>query len=67
MNIKKAVAFFGSKSKMARAVGVKPPSVTRWSCGEPVSDLMQLRIEKLTGGRVKADPGIRDKWLEVLR
>lgn len=66
MQIKTAVALFGNKARLARAIGVKPPSVTRWSQGEAVSEYHQLKIEKLTGGKCKADPDVRKKWEAVL-
>jgi hypothetical protein len=50
------IAHFGSPSAVARALSIKPPSVYGW--GETVPPLRQVQIETITGGKLKADPGI---------
>ena len=43
---------------VAAALGIKVPSVYGW--GEMVPRLRQLQLERLTKGKLKADPGILD-------
>ncbi|GAB6263939.1 Cro/CI family transcriptional regulator [Photobacterium sp. R1] len=53
MKTSEVVQFFGSKSKVARALKVHRSTVTNW--GEEVPELQAYRIEKLTKGKLKAD------------
>lgn len=41
---------------IARALGIKGPSVVNW--GERIPPLRQLQIERVTGGTLKADDDI---------
>jgi len=43
---------FGSQSAVAAALGIKQPSVSTWS--DPLPELRQLEIERLTGGKLRA-------------
>ena len=42
-----AVRLFGTKSKLARALGINRQAITKWSDGEPIPALraMQIRYE----------------------
>lgn len=51
-----AVEHFGSQMAIARALGIKGPSVVNW--GERIPPLRQLQIERVTGGALKADDDI---------
>lgn len=51
MKTKTAADFFGSKKKLADALGISPSAVTMW--GEEVPELRQYQIERITKGRVK--------------
>lgn len=51
MKTKQAADFFGSKKKLATALGISPSAVTMW--GEDVPELRQYQIERLTKGKVK--------------
>lgn len=51
MKTKSAADFFGSKKKLAEALGISPSAVTMW--GEEVPELRQYQIERLTRGKVK--------------
>lgn len=55
-----AVAYFGTRAAIARALGIKGPSVSEWGDYPPM--LRQLQIERLTGGALKAEwqPPYRD-------
>jgi DNA-binding transcriptional regulator YdaS (Cro superfamily) len=47
-----AIEFFGSKIKLAKALGVAPSAVTQW--GETIPQLRAFQIERLTKGKLKA-------------
>lgn len=51
MKTKQAAEFFGSKKKLANALGISPSAVTMW--GDDVPELRQYQIEQLTKGKVK--------------
>ncbi|MFY1054690.1 Cro/CI family transcriptional regulator [Ectopseudomonas khazarica] len=51
MKTKTAAEFFGSKKKLADALGISPSAVTMW--GEDVPELRQYQIERITKGKVK--------------
>jgi DNA-binding transcriptional regulator YdaS (Cro superfamily) len=51
MKTKQAAEFFGSKKKLAVALGISPSAVTMW--GEDVPELRQYQIERITKGKVK--------------
>lgn len=52
-----ALAYFdGSQAELARALGIKPPSVADW--GPTVPPLRQIQLERLTGGKLKASPDV---------
>lgn len=51
--MEKIIDFFGSKSEMAKALGVDPAAVTWWlQNGLPA--LRAIQIEKLSNGRFRA-------------
>lgn len=50
MNMTDAVAHFGSKKKLADALGISPSAVTMW--GESIPELRQYQIERLTKGKL---------------
>lgn len=54
MTTSDALAFFTSNAKLAQALGIKPPSVCEWKEYPPA--LRQLQIERITKGKLKADP-----------
>lgn len=53
MKTKVAAEFFGSKKKLAVALGISPSAVTLW--GDDVPELRQYQIEHLTKGKVKRE------------
>jgi DNA-binding transcriptional regulator YdaS (Cro superfamily) len=58
--IDKAIAFFGSKSAMARAVGVSDQAIRFWETGERRPDIVScIKIEKATAGSVRCE-SLRD-------
>lgn len=58
MTYEQSIAYFGTISEMARALGVKPPSISEWKDGIP--ETRQYQIELATKGKLKADvPALR--------
>lgn len=58
MKTSTAVAYFGSKAALARALKISRQAVTDW--GEDVPELRELQLEKLTDGALEAaaiEPG----------
>ncbi len=51
MTTNQAVKHFGTKSKLAIALGIKPEAVCQW--GEKPPKLRQFELEILTDGRLK--------------
>lgn len=54
-----AVKFFGNKTKLAHAAGVKPSSVSVW--GELVPEGKAMRLQIASGGVLKYDPVVYDQ------
>jgi DNA-binding transcriptional regulator YdaS (Cro superfamily) len=46
------IQHFGSQSAVAAALGIKQPSVANWT--DPLPELRQLEVERLTGGKLRA-------------
>ena len=53
MNLADAVKHFGTKSRLAKALGLARSSVTGW--GEEIPWLRQCELEVLTKGKLIAD------------
>ncbi|MDT7494656.1 Cro/CI family transcriptional regulator [Citrobacter koseri] len=58
MLTKDALRFFGSKTKLALAAGVKLPSIYKW--GELVPEGRATRLQKASGGALRYDPEVYD-------
>lgn len=56
MLTKDAIAYFGSQAALARALGIKQPSIASW--GESVPPLRQLQIERISKGELTASPEV---------
>ncbi|MCT8866285.1 Cro/CI family transcriptional regulator [Shewanella xiamenensis] len=52
MKTSDAVQHFNGKSKLAKALGINPASVSQW--GDDVPALRAFQIERLTDGKLKA-------------
>ena len=63
--IRRAAQIVGSLSALARALGIKPPTVHQWADGSrPVPAQHCLAIERATSGAVtRADLRPDDYWL----
>lgn len=53
MKTREVANFFGSKKKLAEALGIQPSAVTMW--GETVPESRQYQIQVLSKGRFRAD------------
>ncbi|WP_426160503.1 Cro/CI family transcriptional regulator [Pseudomonas sp. DWR1-3-2b2] len=52
MNTHEVAEFFGSKTKLAVALGIRPSAVTMW--GETIPESRQYQIQVLSKGKFKA-------------
>lgn len=58
MKIDQVIKYFGSQVAVADALGVQQPAVSMWRTRGHVPHLQQLRLEHITGGKLKASPDI---------
>ncbi|ABX47947.1 Cro/Cl family transcriptional regulator [Shewanella sp. NKUCC05_KAH] len=49
-----AVKFYGSQTKLAQVLNIKPSAISQW--GEDVPELRAYQIERLTDGALKVNP-----------
>jgi hypothetical protein len=56
MTTSDAVKHYGTQQKLADALGIRQGSVGGWGEYPPV--LRQLQLQRITNGRLKAEPGI---------
>ena len=57
MKTSDAINHFGSGTALAKALGIKQPSVSGW--GDEVPALRQLQLEALTSGALVADADLK--------
>lgn len=55
MDIDDAINHFGSKSALADAAEVEPPSVSLWVKNKRIPYLSQLWLEQVTEGKLRAE------------
>ncbi|ELQ5980670.1 Cro/CI family transcriptional regulator [Cronobacter malonaticus] len=60
-----AINFFGNKTKLAAAAGVKAPSVCSW--GELVPEGRAMRLQEASEGKLKYDPKVYDAYRQIKR
>lgn len=61
MDLKDALQHFGSRNKLAKALGCTRQNITRWEW-DGIPRVRQYEIERLTEGKLKADwPRIAEK------
>jgi DNA-binding transcriptional regulator YdaS (Cro superfamily) len=53
MKTKTAISYFGSKSQLAKNLGVTKGAVSQWP--DDVPELRAYQIERLTNGELKVD------------
>lgn len=56
MKKSEVVNYFGGVCNVARAIGIKHPSVSEW--GEIIPERAALKLEKLTCGKLKYDSSL---------
>ncbi|HGH3389964.1 TPA: Cro/CI family transcriptional regulator [Citrobacter freundii] len=60
-----AIAFFGNKTKLAHAAGVRLASVAAW--GELVPEGRAMRLQEASGGELHYDPKVYDEYRKAKR
>lgn len=50
----KVIAEYGSQAAVARALGIKQPSVSEWP--DRIPELSAIKLDRLTNGKLKYDP-----------
>lgn len=55
MTKEEAIEFFGSQTKLAKALGLKQPTISLW---QRIPPLCQLKIEEASQGHLRADSDI---------
>lgn len=58
MEAKTAIQYFGSQTKLARALGISDAAVARWKRDGRVPRGKAFELQLLTGGELLVDPGI---------
>ncbi len=58
MDMREALEWYGTKTRIAEALGIRLPSVAEW--GNTIPPLRQLQLERLTKGALRADDSILD-------
>lgn len=51
-----AIKYFGSQAELARALGIKPPSISDWKDVIPEGSAYKLQV--ITKGKLKVDPAL---------
>ncbi len=57
MTYDEAIAYFGTQTKLAHALGIKQPAVSLW--GKVIPKPYQYQLEVITNRRLRADAAIR--------
>ncbi len=60
-----AINYFGNKSKLAKAAGVAPASVSVW--GDLVPEKNAMRLQLASGGVLQYDPEIYIRYSKAKR
>jgi DNA-binding transcriptional regulator YdaS (Cro superfamily) len=58
MTIDQLVQYFGSQAKAAQALGCTQPCVSNWKTRQRIPALQQIKAERISRGKLKADPSI---------
>ena len=59
MKTDQVIAFYGTKTAIAKVLGISQVAVTRW--GEVVPEKRAARLERLSGGKLIYDPMVYDQ------
>lgn len=63
MNFNQLLNHFGTQVKAAEALGCTQPTLSNWKKRGRIPHLQQLRIEHITGGKLRAKDGILPRKL----
>ena len=66
MDFEQIIQHFGSQSAAAQALQVTQPTLSNWKKRGHIPELQQLRIEHITGGKLKAAQGILPQQISRL-
>lgn len=55
MTYEEAIQHYQTQSALAKALGIKGPSVAEWKANGTIPLTRQYQIEVLSGGKLKAD------------
>lgn len=58
MNIEDVINHFGTQVAAAKKIGCSQPCLANWKARGTIPPLQQLLIQRLTRGKLKADPAI---------
>jgi DNA-binding transcriptional regulator YdaS (Cro superfamily) len=58
MKLDQVVKHFKTQTAAAKVLGVTQPTLSNWKTRGFIPAIQQLRIEKITKGKLKADKGI---------
>ena len=61
MTLEQVRKHFGSYAEAARKIGISRGGIAQWHTFGYVPRFRQLQIEKITRGRLKADPSVMGK------
>lgn len=65
MNYKQVLAHFGGLSKAAQALGVERQNVHNWGARGRIPSRWQLKAERISCGRLKADAASKRDALDM--
>ena len=58
MTVDQLISFFGSQAGAAKALKCSQPCIANWKKRNRIPEIQQLKAEKISKGKLKADPGI---------
>lgn len=65
MKTEQVIAFFGTKTAVAKVLGISQVAVTRW--GDIVPEKRAARLEHISGGSLTYDPDFYERQDRVTR
>lgn len=63
MRTQDAISYFTTAAALAERLGVTASAISQW--GEHPPDARQLLLERITEGKLKAEPGCMDRVLGI--
>lgn len=58
MSVEDLIKYYKTQTRAAKRLGYSQSQISNWKARGGIPDLEQLRIEKKTRRKLKADPGI---------